>query len=1185
MSDNSNNSRSPSLRQLISKRWFKVCAALTITLALLFFLFPIGASYFLSKWIMDNGADKVAIEKIKYNFFTNSASVSGLAIHKNGKSVLSESTIFIDLDLLAAFKKEIKIQHLKLADIALDIELYENGDLRIGSYIIKKQEKTKNEVKEIKKALPLIVRAIESRLSNSTIHYKQPDLEVELVIQDAKLIKFNTDPNNKNGSLELKGSLNGAPVSLDLPTLSIAPYLEVKGAVKISDLHLDNLADLLQEYLKPFSGIAAVDGEVHFSMESPGDMRVNYDGTINGDKIDIAGDGWATKGSVSWDGKALYGSAAKTGMIIDVDGLLQGENISFTMPELSLAVHDPAVLIKGSTIVKIHDQVTVDSESVLTLADTGFSLGELKVSNKEAGWQGSVFFGSGTEKTPLQVRVDGTLAVNNGSYAQAIQEMKLSVATKAVNFDGAMDYVQGLGDQQAGTVAVDGDFFTTGLQFNMPDLRLEQQKVAVEGVTMVKTGQEVSVSYDGDIKLNDTDFAMADIKATTADTTWKGKSEVSIGKDLSVNLDGDIGLRKIGFSMADIKAASGGVSWKGKTGYTKKKDTTQLIKLNGALQADTTSVALPGTTMEIRQEQIKSDSNFSLQIAKQLSFSGHAGATADGFTLIADGKPMLELQQASVIKLADNGSGGLTIENIKLNDIQVPSSSEQPYSVHIPQISASGIASPDLTSGAVQEVHITDPVIRDESKKTVLAEMASMSVQGITADKQATVSAQKAVIKKGVFLEQKEGKAQKPMLTLGNMEADTLNWSQADGFSANTIDFDSVFVHFTREKQAKTDTVPTTAEAKPAGGSENADAGKDKFTPPPVKIKQIKVSGNSGFQFTDNSMSTGFTTRLGIKSFKVDNIDLSQPEKPFTFHLKGAFDKHAPLEITGSAAPFADKMLVQQKLHLRNYSLYSVSPYVIDAIGTMFESGQMNLTSELKITGNKLDAKNSVVLKDIKAKTVHNELADELNSKLPVSLDTALSLLRDNHGNIELDVPVTGELTQLNVGLTDIIITAVSTSIITAVTPYLAYTVLGPTGALVYLGLKVGQALLDADLPSLQYEPGETVLTDKQKEQLGSIGDSIKKDVEQDYSICAKVSLNELSGAATTTDDSSKEKRQDIMDQPENRKKLFELGSQRAQVVKDYLVAEFAIDEERLLICSPAPDFDKDGAPTISFKK
>ena len=163
--------------------------------------------------------------------------------------------------------------------------------------------------------------------------------------------------------------------------------------------------------------------------------------------------------------------------------------------------------------------------------------------------------------------------------------------------------------------------------------------------------------------------------------------------------------------------------------------------------------------------------------------------------------------------------------------------------------------------------------------------------------------------------------------------------------------------------------------------------------------------------------------------------------------------------------------------------------------------------------------------------------------------------------------------------MTDIIVTALSKGITVAVTPYLAYTFLGPAGALAFVGAKVGQSLLDTDLPSLEFDPGARELTEEHKEILKKVGEQIKDDTDMRYSICAKVTRDELS-----TVDTDEKGKQAVVQNEETRRELFELGEHRSLLVKDYLLSSFKIDEERLLICNPGFEFEEGSKPTVAFK-
>lgn len=265
-----------------------------------------------------------------------------------------------------------------------------------------------------------------------------------------------------------------------------------------------------------------------------------------------------------------------------------------------------------------------------------------------------------------------------------------------------------------------------------------------------------------------------------------------------------------------------------------------------------------------------------------------------------------------------------------------------------------------------------------------------------------------------------------------------------------------------------------------------------------------------------------------------------------------------------------------------------VSPYVVQAIGTFFPSGMMDLHSSLDIADGSIDMKNNLVLKDLVTEGVKGDLASELDNQLPVPLNLALTMLEDSEGLIDLDVPIKGKLSDVNIGTADLIWTPLSNAITVAVTPYLAYTALGPAGALTYLGAKIGGGMLKTNLPVLEFEKVQTELTEEHLKKLDKAGKKIKKDLDKNgvddpeyaYSICSKVSFTELSSVS-----SNDEENQEVLRNEAIRIELFKLGEARSLAVKDYLVKNFDIEESRLMICNPGLNFDRKAKPVVEFRK
>ncbi len=431
-------SKSPPLWK---RRSVKIFAGVLLFTLILSFLTPIGIKLYLQKWLIENGADSATIEKVHLNPFTGVAALKGVDVQKDGRTVFGDSSIFVNIGLRFLLGREAYLQKATLSDLVIDIE-QDTDTLRVGSYSISSREKDATPAQPLKKqdeTLPWIFQAKEIDLTNVKVFYKTPDLDIKLAIDTAHVERFSTNPDDKDGRLLLKGNINGAPVHLDLTTFQVFPEVSLGGTVNISDFQLDLLAQFLGKYLKPFSGTAAIDGLVDFKMNETADIQVAYDGTIYLDKGDIAGDGWATKGTVNWNGKASFSMDEKL-MVVDTDGELRALKASFDMPDPVIDIDNSNIGILGKTKVTIGEEVIVDSQASLDLAPTTFAMDILKSSTGDADWQGSVLVETGTQSKGLLVRTDGKLSIAKPYYAMEIEAKQMEVSNETLQYVGKAHY-------------------------------------------------------------------------------------------------------------------------------------------------------------------------------------------------------------------------------------------------------------------------------------------------------------------------------------------------------------------------------------------------------------------------------------------------------------------------------------------------------------------------------------------------------------------------------------------------------------------------------------------------------------------------------------------------------------------------------------------------------------------------
>jgi hypothetical protein len=114
---------------------------------------------------------------------------------------------------------------------------------------------------------------------------------------------------------------------------------------------------------------------------------------------------------------------------------------------------------------------------------------------------------------------------------------------------------------------------------------------------------------------------------------------------------------------------------------------------------------------------------------------------------------------------------------------------------------------------------------------------------------------------------------------------------------------------------------------------------------------------------------------------------------------------NVPMEIKGAINPLIEKPFVDLTIGLKGVDLSPFTPYSGKYLGYKLDKGQLSLDLAYRVADNKLTGKNKVLLNQL---TLGETVQSPTATKLPIKL--ALALLKDRQGNIDLNLPVTGDL-------------------------------------------------------------------------------------------------------------------------------------------------------------------------------
>ncbi len=174
------------------------------------------------------------------------------------------------------------------------------------------------------------------------------------------------------------------------------------------------------------------------------------------------------------------------------------------------------------------------------------------------------------------------------------------------------------------------------------------------------------------------------------------------------------------------------------------------------------------------------------------------------------------------------------------------------------------------------------------------------------------------------------------------------------------------------------------------------------------------ASGRVDFQ--DRNISPAYATTLSGLGGEIRGLS-AKGGKSAVFSLAGKQDGHSPWSIKGSISLSAEDSATDVALHLGDFDLTTLSPYSGKYVGRRIQKGKLFLDVDSKVEGKALTVKNSLFFDQLAlGETVQSPEA------LDLPLGLALTLLQNRKGEIRLNVPVSGNLSDPEFSLGAVIV-------------------------------------------------------------------------------------------------------------------------------------------------------------------
>ena len=251
---------------------------------------------------------------------------------------------------------------------------------------------------------------------------------------------------------------------------------------------------------------------------------------------------------------------------------------------------------------------------------------------------------------------------------------------------------------------------------------------------------------------------------------------------------------------------------------------------------------------------------------------------------------------------------------------------------------------------------------------------------------------------------------------------------------------------------------------------ESSEPAKD---PLPIKIGRVRLV-NAVAQFADLSLEPNVRTGIQELTGTIAGLSSEQVAKA-DVDLKGKVDKYAPFEVKGKINPLSKDAYTDLSLLFENVDLTAVSPYSGKYAGHPITKGKLSLDLKYKIAKHILEGENKVLVDQL---TMGKKTGSPDATSLPVPL--ALALLKDRHGKIDIDLPVSGNLSDPDFSYGGIVLQALLNLLTKAV-----------TSPFNLIGGLMGSG--GDDLQFIEFKLGSQDLDGKEQEKLNSLAKALEE--------------------------------------------------------------------------------------------
>ncbi|MBG0841369.1 DUF748 domain-containing protein [Ectopseudomonas toyotomiensis] len=226
-----------------------------------------------------------------------------------------------------------------------------------------------------------------------------------------------------------------------------------------------------------------------------------------------------------------------------------------------------------------------------------------------------------------------------------------------------------------------------------------------------------------------------------------------------------------------------------------------------------------------------------------------------------------------------------------------------------------------------------------------------------------------------------------------------LDYRHGESLAIERVELDQPYARFVINENLTTNVSELIVPQPTTPNESKTDAGKSLA----IRIGGVAINDGSA-NFADFSLTPSFATAVQQMNGRIGVLDNQKPQAA-SVDIQGKVDRYAPMSIKGKLTPFDPLNSLDIATSFKNVELTTITPYSGKFAGYRIRKGRLNLDLHYRIEKGQLNAENKVLVENL-------QLGERVDSPdavdLPIRL--AVALLKDTQGRIAIELPVQGDL-------------------------------------------------------------------------------------------------------------------------------------------------------------------------------